>query len=144
MVSRFGKNEDPEDIEQEALIILLKHKGACETYSFAQMMCLAALRNSGLKKYGGKMRHKKFSRFYLKELPLEDIDEPVAEGNPGDDLGKQDVLKGYSTADRAMLLLYYVWGMTLHEVADIFGVPPSRIYQRLQAITVESKFARSS
>ena len=44
-----------------------------------------------------------------------------------------------NSSNRAVLILHYKWGMSLREIADIFGVHESRIHQRVHAALDEMK-----
>ncbi len=66
-----------------------------------------------------------------KVISLEDADEPAHEEELADPLSLREAIDGLSPEQRTVMVLYYLEGATISEIADMLDLSPGTVKSRM-------------
>ncbi len=132
----LGRSDDAEEAVQEALIRAWHRRGTCHTPEAPLGWMLQITRNEALRLAGKRQLR------LLRELPGDDLPEPVGEPRDGDEeidrlvgaLATRQALETLREDERTLVHLRYVDDLTQPAVAERLNVPEGTVKVRLHRI----------
>lgn len=121
--SILGNNDDCADAVQEALTRAWQHKETLRNLKSFRPWLTRILTNVCNDMLRQRMRGKVIS--------LEDASEPAHEEELADPLSVREAIDGLSPEQRTVMVLYYLEGATISEIADMLDLSPGTVKSRM-------------
>jgi RNA polymerase sigma-70 factor (ECF subfamily) len=129
LVRLVGDRHLAEDILQEVFVLIWRKLAWLQD---AEVFRPWAYRIANREAFRRLRKHREYARMLSAEAPAVELPDREAPPIPEQLLDSlPDLLALLSPASRAVLILHYLEGMTLHEVADILELSPGTVKSRL-------------
>lgn len=145
LAHKFKRPDLADDLAQETYAIMLREPGDVEHYTQAALRVFTAFRKLSLKKNGGVMRAKldkttgKQKYTYVQLLGPERIPVQGTQAQQSRSALMKDLLSRYDQDERIILVLYFVWEMSLEEVGFVLGISNAAVHKQLEYILVRPR-----